>query len=417
MNQVSFKLSSTNAFWPAELPSQDSSSELDAVLLKLTAELGGRAGEHDRHASFAFENIARLRELGLLALTVPAEFGGGLPAAFGGGDASLGLAAKVIRAVAMGDPSTALVLVMQYMFQRGIAQNKAWPEHLRLRVNQDAVDSGALINALRVEPELGTPARGGLPNTIARRTAEGWTLTGHKLYSTGCPALTWFAIWARSDEPEPRVGTFLVHRDTPGLKIIETWDHLGMRASGSHDVILENVLIPADHAVDIRAPEAWSSGFTPHELAWASVLMGSLYDGVAHAARDWFVGFASSRKPSNLGAALSTLPRFQEGVGHIDALLFTNGALLQQAIDATDRQAYPPTRDSNLLKYIVTKNAIEAVEHAIELSGNPGLARANPLERHYRDVLCSRIHTPQNDVILASAGRNAFAAFETQGAP
>jgi len=291
-----------------------------------------------------------------------------------------------------------------------IAQNEAWPAGLRLRVNTEAVQSGALINALRVEPDLGTPARGGLPATIARRTSDGWRLSGHKLYSTGAPALTWYAVWGRSDEREPRVGTFLVHRDMPGIKIVETWDHLGMRASGSHDIIFEDVPIPADHAVDIRAPEAWASGFTPSELAWASVLIGSLYDGVAHSARDWFVKFANNRKPSNLGAPLSSLPRFQEGAGFIDALLFTNGVLLQQAADAADRQTYPPARDSNFIKYIVTKNAIEAVERAIELCGNPGLTRANPLERHYRDVLCSRIHTPQNDVILASAGRSVLAA-------
>ena len=50
------------------------------------------------------------------------------------------------------------------------------------------------------------------------------------------------------------------------------------------------------------------------------------------------------------------------------------------------------------------------VERAIALVGNPGLRRQNPLERHYRDVLCSRVHTPQNDSILLNAGRAAFAA-------
>ena len=50
------------------------------------------------------------------------------------------------------------------------------------------------------------------------------------------------------------------------------------------------------------------------------------------------------------------------------------------------------------------------MEKAIELSGTPGLSRANPLQRHYRDVLCSRIHTPQNDTILVNSGKAAFAA-------
>jgi alkylation response protein AidB-like acyl-CoA dehydrogenase len=57
----------------------------------------------------------------------------------------------------------------------------------------------------------------------------------------------------------------------------------------------------------------------------------------------------------------------------------------------------------------VTKNALDAVSKALELAGNPGLAQANPLERHYRDVLCARVHSPQNDSIFGSGGRLALA--------
>jgi len=60
------------------------------------------------------------------------------------------------------------------------------------------------------------------------------------------------------------------------------------------------------------------------------------------------------------------------------------------------------------VKYTVTSNAIRTLELALQLSGNHGLSRNNPLERHYRDVLCSRIHTPQNDSILTAAGRAAL---------
>ena len=62
----------------------------------------------------------------------------------------------------------------------------------------------------------------------------------------------------------------------------------------------------------------------------------------------------------------------------------------------------------NNIKFVVTANAIRAVEIGLELTGNPGLSRKNPLERHYRDVLCSRIHSPQSDTILVAAGRAAF---------
>ena len=56
----------------------------------------------------------------------------------------------------------------------------------------------------------------------------------------------------------------------------------------------------------------------------------------------------------------------------------------------------------------VFDNAIRAVELALQLSGNHGLTRHNPLERHWRDVLCSRIHTPQNDAVLVAAGKRAL---------
>ena len=83
--------------------------------------------------------------------------------------------------------------------------------------------------------------------------------------------------------------------------------------------------------------------------------------------------------------------------------------LLDQAAAEVDAGHAPPAADSGLLKYTVTGNAIRAVELALQLSGNHGLSRNNPLERHYRDVLCSRIHTPQNDAILTAAGRAALA--------
>ena len=71
--------------------------------------------------------------------------------------------------------------------------------------------------------------------------------------------------------------------------------------------------------------------------------------------------------------------------------------------------------ESGLVKMTVTTNAIAAVERAVELIGNPGLSRANQIERHLRDVLCSRIHTPQNDSILLAAGRAAFKAPDERG--
>jgi alkylation response protein AidB-like acyl-CoA dehydrogenase len=193
-----------------------------------------------------------------------------------------------------------------------------------------------------------------------------------------------------------------------GIRIQETWDHLGLRGSGSHDVVFEEVSIPLDHAIELQPP-ALVRGPEPDTAAWNSLLIASLYTGVAQAARDWIVRFLQERVPANLGAPLATLPRMQEAVGRIEALLLANRRLIASAAAETDAGLPPDTVESGLIKTTAAENAIAAVQLATELAGNHGLSRQNPLERHLRDVLCARIHTPQPDAAWTAAGRLALA--------
>ena len=397
-------------FATALLPSIDARPRVDdALLTRLSTQFAATAADHDRAGRFPHDNFATLQRHGLVGLTVST--------AHGGRGGTLADARRVIGAVARGEPATALILTMTYLQHQAIGRaDSRWPRHLRERVGRDTAAHGALINALRVEPALGSPARGGLPGTVGTRTAEGWTINGHKLYTTGIEGLRWLSVWGRTDDPAPQVGVFLVPRDTPGIRVIESWDHLGLRASGSHEVVFEDVKIPLDHAVDLRAPEAWipSNGSAAdidayaQQQAWMVVLLGTLYDAVAQAAEAWLIDFLQTRAPGSLGAPLASLPRVQEQNGEVQALLRTNRVLLDRASAEVDAGRTPLATDSGLLKYSVTANAIRAVEIALQLSGNHGLSRQNPLERYYRDVLCSRIHTPQNDAILVAAGKAAL---------
>ena len=275
------------------------------------------------------------------------------------------------------------------------------------KVIGDAVENGALINALRVEPELGTPIRGGLPATTARRTADGWSISGRKIYSTGAEGLSWAIVWARTDEAEPRVGGFLVPANASGLRIEKTWNPLGMRATGSHDVILEDVRIPFDHAADIRLPSEWDTR-GEGQAAWFGTLPGALYTGVAEAARDWLVRFLKERVPTNLGQPLATVPRIQQAVGEIEELIAVNRRLISSAARDVDQGLPFTLSELGLIKVVTTENAIAAVEKALKLTGNHGISRNNPLERHHRDVLCGRIHSPQEDTVRVGAGRLAL---------
>jgi hypothetical protein len=366
---------------------------------RLAARFAERAAAHDREASFPFENFKELSEAGFLALTVPA--------ALGGTGAGARDTARILGIFGKADPSTALVLSMHYIQHLVMARSTRWPGRLARKLAKETVEGIALINALRVEPELGSPARGGLPEATARRTETGWRLSGRKIYSTGAPILKWYAVWAKTDEPAPRVGLFLVPAALPGTQIVETWNHLGLRASGSHDVIFEDVVFPLDHEIDVRKPDDWR---TPDfaQATIQAIFIAAIYDGIARAARDWLIEFLKSRVPANLGAPLSTLPRAQQSLGAIEARLTVNARLIEGFATDFDDGVLLSAAESNVIKLTVTNNAVAVVEDALSLTGNHGLTRTNPLERHYRDVLCGRVHTPQDDATRIGLGRSAL---------
>jgi alkylation response protein AidB-like acyl-CoA dehydrogenase len=202
---------------------------------------------------------------------------------------------------------------------------------------------------------------------------------GHKIYTTGAPILRYFLMWGRTDEDPPRVGAFLVPRDLPGWRLVETWDHIGMRATGSHYVIFDGVEIPYNFAVDVHPLDE-------------------------QAARDWLVEYVHERRPANLGASLATLPRVQSTVGEIEALLYVDRSLIFEHAAQTDAGNPTVGARGGLIKYVVTNNAVRAVDLALSLVDNPGLSRRNPLERFHRYVLCSCIHTPQDDAVMLWLG-------------
>ncbi|MEX3823380.1 acyl-CoA dehydrogenase family protein, partial [Paraburkholderia sp. BR14262] len=142
--------------------------------------------------------------------------------------------------------------------------------------------------------------------------------------------------------------------------------------------------------------------------AWYFSLVGTVYDGAARAARDWLLAFLTGRKPAALGgAALATVPIVQESMGRIEMLLASNDWLLRTHADAIDAGT-APAELSAVVKHNVVDNAIQAVDMALELAGNHGIARHNPLERHHRNVQCARIHAPSNSLLRTMAARRAL---------
>ncbi|MFE9884934.1 acyl-CoA dehydrogenase family protein [Streptomyces scopuliridis] len=377
----------------------------------LTTALAARAAEHDRDASFPAEGFVLAREAGLLTATVAARHGGP--------GAGLADTVRILRALGAGDPAVALVTAMTLFTHAAEARTPGWPAAAYAALLDEAATGPALVNSLRVESELGSPVRGGLPATTARREGGHWLLTGRKIYSTGAVGLSRMLVFARTDEDPVRVGTFIVRAGSPGLTIEPTWDHVGLRASRSDDVVLDSVPVPAEDVIALDEPGDTPGARPDVETgAWNALGLTALYLGVAGAARDWLTGFLHDRVPTALGAPLATLPRFQSAVGEIEAALLGANTLVDAVafrIDGGDREA---AEQAGAIKVLGTRAAITAVEQAVALTGNHGLTRANPLQRHYRDVLCARVHTPQDDSVLLTTGRAALArALDRRSAP
>lgn len=383
----------------ASTPPASPSPVSDETLRAITTALAATAERLDRAGEFPRANFDVLAREELIGLTVGRHLGGH--------GAGYEQTLRVLAAVSKGEPSTALILFMTYAFHAALEKGGRWPAALYEQLAREAVAGRGLIGTFRVEPELGTPVRGGLPATIARRTADGWRISGEKIYSTGSTGLDWFVVWAKTDEPTLRLGNFLVDPATPGITIVPEWDHLGMRATVSHKVVFDDVAVPQGYDVDLRTPEEWAPrpGENSGQGLWNALAIATIYDGVARAGRDWLAGYLNDRVPTNLGASLATLPRVQEKFGEIEALLYTNQVLIANAAQAADRGEGPSAIEANLIKHTANANAIQAVALGLELTGNPGISRRNPLERHYRNVLCSRIHSPQADTVLVHAGK------------
>ncbi|MEQ3554310.1 acyl-CoA dehydrogenase family protein [Pseudonocardia nematodicida] len=381
---------------PVTLPVPDLSGE---ALAALTAEVAATAEQHDRSGEIPTAGIAAAHRAGVLTATVAARHGGP--------DVSPVDALRILVALGEGDPSVALLAANTLQAHRGQAAVAHWPEATYAEVLRRSAARPTLINAVRAEPELGAPARGGLPATVARRTPEGWSLTGHKAYATGGAALAHHVVWVVADEPggdpsSPRVGHLLVPGDASGITWLDTWDHLGLRASNTHDVVYDDVTVPADAFVEI--PRGPGGVYTDPAAAAGPASFGhpALYVGVARAARAAFVRYARERVPAALGRPIAETDRIRTVAGEIDALITQAETLLYGAVLRTDLDP----RHYSLLKVRIADSVVEAVQTAVAALGNPALTRHQPFERHLRDVLCVRVHPPQADAALLGAGRH-----------
>ncbi|MER5640032.1 acyl-CoA dehydrogenase family protein [Kitasatospora sp. NPDC002227] len=353
-----------------------------AGLPRVVDLLAARAQEHDRDATFPYQGVEAVHEAGLLTLTVAQRYGGP-----GGGLADT---VTVLSGLGRGDASVAVLAACTLLCHAEQGRTGAWPAAVYRKLLTESRRGPTLLNLLRTEPG----SAGTLPGTVARRDGERWLLTGRKTGCAGAEALAWMAVPARTEEPEPRTGLFLLRGDGPGIEIDPVWDQLGLRASAGHDVVLAEA--PATAVLGLAAPGATD----PLETAWHDLAFAAVHLGVARAAQEWLVRFLTPRAGEPA--------RHRSALGELEGALVVAEELLAGLAARIDRGEAGATGRTGPARLHVIRTATATVQQAVTLTGTQGLSRRHPLERHLRDVLSGHGHFPAEDATVDALAQAAL---------
>ena len=367
-------------------PRQRELVELAGRLADMFAE---RAAEHDRNASFPFDNYEDMREAGYLGLTVPEELGGR--------GASLLELILAQERLAMGDGSTALAVNMHVspIGQLASLWRSTGDERLA-EVLRRAADGTLVYASMSAEP--GDPILL-TSSTVATKVDGGYRVTGKKIFGTESSVCTEFSTRARYDDPErgPQVVFFRLPRDVEGMTVKHTWDTMGMRGTQSNDFTLEDVFVP-DDAVFHSYPEGhFDAVMLKTVWGWAMPTFGAVYLGIG-------AGALAFAREQVLARGRQDDAQVQHLFAEMEVLLETARAVLYRHADEMESGALYtdlPVQDglarAVLAKYVTTNNAVAIVDRALHAVGGAGYYRRFPLERMYRDVRAGPI-MPYNNL-------------------
>jgi alkylation response protein AidB-like acyl-CoA dehydrogenase len=376
----------------------ESFDEQNALMNELSKQFFSRASQVDIEGSFPYENIQDLKDTGYTSLSVPKKFGGR--------EISLFDLVRLQEKIAEGDGATALSIGWHMGILKNLTEKRPWNEGIFNKVCEDVMN-GALINSAATEPRTGSPTRGGRPETTARKEGARWILNGRKTFTTMAPVLDYFIVSASIEETND-IGNFLIPRTCHGIEIVETWDSISLRGTGSHDLVLHNVSIPKEYFVERLGNEGKKpSGWLLH--------IPACYLGIARAAKNYAIEFALQYSPNSIEGTIINIPTVRQKIGEMELKLLESEYFLHSVAkqwdfgDEQTRGTMGPVLGA--AKLTVTNNAITVVDLAMRIVGARSLSLKNPLQRYYRDVRAGLHNPPMDDMTIQLLANNAIKNF------
>ncbi|OFV94119.1 MAG: acyl-CoA dehydrogenase [Acidobacteria bacterium RIFCSPLOWO2_02_FULL_64_15] len=340
------------------------------------AEIGPHVREWDRDQHFPVELVPKLAALGLMGIQIPEARGGA------------GLSAIdyciCLEEIARVDPAVALSVA---------AHNGLCAAHLALvgSAHQQQTYLVPLARGEKIGAWALTESTSGSDaanmRTAATDTGDGWVLNGSKAFTTHGRVGDILVVMAVTDRTAgPRgISAFIVERGTPGLLPGKKEDKIGMRASDTSEVRLDNCRVSAEQLLGEQG-----HGFTDAMRVLDSGRIGiaALAVGLAQGAHEAAVRYARER--TAFGKPIATFQAIQWKIAD-------NATRIEAARLLTYRAAYledhgrPTTLESSMAKLYSSEMAVRAAEDCVQIHGGYGLVKDYPAEKFFRDVKLTTI--------------------------
>lgn len=364
---------------------------------ELAADFATRSPQHDRNATHPRENYDILKREGFLALTVPREWGG----------QGVGLLTHSIayEALGQGCPSTALSFNMHASVINPVLESPDVPDASKRLIADLVVNQGKLIGGNFSEPGH-TALIGERPLTArARKVPGGYKVTARKMFASMLEAADYVLILAYPDGMTTTAAgaLMLIPHDAPGRSVNANWDVLGMRATRSDSLILE------DCAVDDNAAILWTDDLRRFRVSYFNWFWGSytaVYLGVAQAAYDEIKRVMHGRGAAGYAQSLAWHPDVRRHVAEMSADLEAARWVTYHSAWLSDRDGPTPDTLAALYraKYLVGEAVAKITRVALTLAGAHAIFKGSRLEQLFRDGALGAIQPPQSDFCLWNIG-------------
>jgi len=362
--------------------------DLVARAATIGAEIAAHASRHDLDGTFVEEGLRCLRDAGLLAMAVPTELGGA--------GATIREVAAVQRELAHHCGSTALATSMH----QHVTAFTAW------RYRRDLPGAEATLRRIADEGIV-LVSTGGAdfthPRGEATKVEGGYRVSGRKIFASQAPVGAVMSTMFRYQDPDQgeRILNLAVPFADDGVRVLDNWDVLGMRGTGSHDVVIEDVFVP-DERVLANRPYGVIDPPLQVIISIAMPIISAVYLGVAEAAFTAAVQAAAPKAHD---------PVVQRQVGLMANRLQVASWALDKALEAVGDDPEPSVaRVAAVLtaKREIALGGIEVCDLAMDVGGGAAFFKGSTIERCYRDIRAAKFHPLSPEMTLLHAGRLAL---------